>query len=204
MAILITDHRLGDRLKAERQEAGADRYDEVWDGVYVVPPMPNDEHQELVMGVGSVFHIAVFWAGHGEVRPGVNVSDREAGWEHSYRIPDVAVFLRGGRARNCGTHWCGGPDFLVEVLSPGDRTRDKFPFYAAVGVLEVLVIDRDPWALELYRLQDGAMRLVGRSTLEQPVVLSSAVLPLDFGLIAGDARPAIEIRHRDGLQRWVV
>jgi len=49
----------------------------------------------------------------------------------------------------------GGPDFAVEILNPGDRTPEKLPFYASVNVRELLVVDRDPWSLELFRLCDG-------------------------------------------------
>ncbi len=34
MAILLTDPVLEQRLKEERQAAGTDRYDEVWEDVY--------------------------------------------------------------------------------------------------------------------------------------------------------------------------
>ena len=97
--------------------------------------------------------------------PGVNLSDRDKGWEQNYREPDVAVFLRDGKAINCGTHWRGAADFLVEIISPGERTREKIPFYSSLGVVELLIIDRDPWTLELYRHQNGQLAKVGQSTL---------------------------------------
>ena len=37
------------------------------------------------------------------------------------------------RAKNCRTHWLGGPDFAVEIVSEDDRTRDKIPFYSESG-----------------------------------------------------------------------
>ena len=54
-----------------------------------------------------------------------------------------------------GTFWYGGPDFAVEVISPFDRSRKKFEFYARVGVRELLLVNRKPWSLELYRLDRG-------------------------------------------------
>ena len=69
---------------------------------------------------------------------------------------------------------------------------------------ELLLIDRDPWALELYRLGEDGLALAGTSTPEQPTVLTSAVLPLAFSLVPGDPRPVIEVVHADGLQRWRV
>jgi Uma2 family endonuclease len=204
MAILVLDSGLGARLKSERQRSDADHYDEVWDGVYVMPPMPNNEHQQIVIRVASIIQDCVGWPGLGDVLAGVNLSDREDGWEHNYRVPDVAVFLRGGRARNLGTHWQGGPEFLAEILSPNDQTRDKLPFYSLLGVREALLIDRDPWVLELYQLQNGHLVEIGRASLQQPAVLASAVLPLAFELVPGQARPFIKVTHRDRAQSWLV
>ena len=33
-------------LIRERRECGGDRYDEVWDGVYVMSPLADNEHQQ--------------------------------------------------------------------------------------------------------------------------------------------------------------
>ena len=91
----------------------------------------------------------------------------------------------------------------MEIVSPGDRTCEKLDFHAQVGTGELLVICRNPWKLELYRRADGEMRLVGQSTLDQPEVLQSEVIPLSFRLIPGDVRPRIEVVHRDN-GRWEV
>lgn len=48
MPALINDRQLEQRLRAERAASGADRFDEVWDGVYCLAPMPNHLHQLLV------------------------------------------------------------------------------------------------------------------------------------------------------------
>ena len=204
MNVLVLDPQLGERIKAEREACGGDRYDEVWDGVYVMPPLPNDEHQQLVMRLSYILQDVIGWPGLGEVRAGVNVSDREEGWQHNYRGPDVVVVLRGGRARNLGTHWVGGPDFIAEITSPHDDTRAKLPFYGEIGVRELLLVDRDPWALELYQLQVNQLVQVARATLDAPAVLTSAVVPLTFSLQAGTGRPQIEVVHSPGGQRWLV
>ena len=73
MAILVTDPSLQQRLMAEREECGADRYDEVWEGITMMAPMPNDEHQQIVMLLASILQETVGWPGLGEVRPGVNL-----------------------------------------------------------------------------------------------------------------------------------
>lgn len=204
MALMVLDPIEADRLKAERQASGADRYDEVWEGVYMMAPLANNEHQDLQLGLAGAIRNSIGWAGTARVHAGANVSDREDDWTHNYRIPDVVVVFPGGAARDCGTHWCGGPDFCAEIASPGDRSRDKLEFYAAIGVRELLLIDRAPWTLELYGLSGGHLKLIGRSDLRVPDAIASAVLPVSFRLTPGTQRPAIEVTHRDGVQRWLV
>lgn len=204
MALMVLDPGVEDRLKAERQASGADRFDEVWEGIYVMAPLANNEHQDIQAGLVSALQAAVVWAGLGRAQAGANVSDREASWEHNYRCPDVVVVLTDGVARDCGTHWCGGPDFATEISSEGDRSHEKFEFYSSIGVRELLLIDRDPWQLELYRLIDKQLESVARSTMTNQAQISSTVVPLSFRLIDGEPRPRIEVAHHDGTQRWLV
>ena len=204
MVALITDPSLEKQLIAQRQATGADKYDEAWEGVYVMAPLANDEHQNLVNELATVLTIVVGWAGLGKVRPGVNVSDRRKDWKENYRCPDVVVFLKDTQAENCGTHWYGGPDFAIEVISPGDRTLEKLPFYAKVAARELMVIDRNPWSIRLFRLRDDQLVEVGSSSLQQSHVLSSEVVPLSFRLLSVEQQPAIEIRHQDSAEKWLV
>ena len=76
MTTIITDRELEQRLRLEREASGADRYDEVWEGAYMMAPMPNDEHQQIVNRLASIFQDTIDWPGLGDVRPGINVSDR--------------------------------------------------------------------------------------------------------------------------------
>jgi Uma2 family endonuclease len=198
---ILDSDELADRVRAAA-ESHQNNKDEVWDSVWVELPRVNNEHQAIVGDLATIFQVTIGWTGLGQVRPGVNVSDRVEQWEHNFRCPDVVVYLNGTTARNFNTHWLGGPDFAVEVVSPNDRTREKFGFYAKVGTRELLMVDRDPWILELYRLQDGVLRLVGKSSLNRPDFLISEVLPFSFCLIKGDNRPMIEVAHADGVQRW--
>jgi Uma2 family endonuclease len=202
MATVSTDNLTEDQRIAQRQAWGADRWDEVWDGVYSMSPLPNIEHQFLVAKLTAILQAVLDAANPGIVFAGVNVSDREEGRAHDYRCPDVAVVLPGGPAQNCETHWCGGPDFLVEIVSPDDRSRQKLDFYARIGVRELFIVDRTPWALELYRLKEDELQSIGQSVVESPVQLQSTVLPLNFRLIAGQPRPVIEVVHQDGGQTW--
>jgi Uma2 family endonuclease len=204
MAMLVLNREVEEKLRAERKNRGIDQHDEVWDGVYVMSPDADDEHQELVSGFDFLMELVIARRGLGRVRPGVNVSDRDEGWTENFRVPDVVVFLQDTAAINRGTYWRGGPDFALEVISPNDRTREKLPFYAKVGVRELLVIDRDPWEMELYRLHVGELRSVGISTPSRADVLNSEVVPLTFRLVPGSPRSRIEAIHKDNGERWLI
>jgi Uma2 family endonuclease len=201
MTLIVTDPRERERLIAERRAAGGDRFDEVWEGDYVMAPLADDEHQDVQAALVSILYPLMHPQG-AFVRSGVNVTDRDQGWEHNYRCPDLVVFLAGTSARNCGSHWVGGPDFALEILSPGDRTQMKLPFYASVNVRELLVIAREPWSLELYRLRDGELASIGNIDASAADPLSSEVLRLSFRLVPASPRPIIEVRHRETGQTW--
>jgi Uma2 family endonuclease len=103
-----------------------------------------------------------------------------------------------------GSHWQGAADFLVEITSPGERTREKLPFYSRIGVVELLIVDREPWTLELYHNKNGQRTLAGRSSLAAPNVLVSQTVGLTFQLAAGDARPQIQVTHPANGQLWQI
>ena len=170
----------------------------------MMTPMPNDEHQDIVGALTSILREVVQLTGKGCVRPGVNITDETDDWTTNYRCPDVVAFLNDTSAVCHDTHWLGGPDFLIEVVSPDDRTRDKLDFYAKVGTREVLLVDRDPWALELRRLAGNELRLVGSATVDNAESVTSEVVGLSFCLKDGDKRPAIAIASEDGNRSWTV
>jgi len=204
MTTVVTDPGFERRVHEQRRATGADRYDEVWEGVYWMMPMPNDEHQELVTRLAGLLEFAVDWPGLGRVRAGVNLSDHEDDWEQNCRVPDLAVFLNEGAAVNRRSHWRGPADFLVEIVSPHDRTWEKIPFYSRLGVVELLIVDRDPWQLELYRHDVGELKLAGRSTIEGGEVLESRSVPLTFQLVAGEERPQIRVTHTESGRLWLI
>ena len=204
MAVLITDPSLEERFIEERKICGSDRWDEVWEGVYIVTPLPNNEHQRIVSRLVGILVEVITSSGLGEVFAGVNLCDVDGDWEHDFRGPDVAVFLKTGKAIDCGTHWRGAADFLVEIISPGDRTREKIPFYDRIGVVELLVIDREPWSLELYQRRDGHLQLAAQSTLEKNDVLKCSSFPLSFQLIPSNARPQIAVEQFLSNCKWLI
>src|SRR5205807_9908344 len=58
-----------------RQQREVDQYDEVWEGVYVVPPLAQNPHQDLVTSLSVVFFHVGHLEGRGSVLAGANVID---------------------------------------------------------------------------------------------------------------------------------
>jgi Uma2 family endonuclease len=202
--VLFYDQTAAVRLRAERQAAGIDGHDEVWEGVYVVSPIADIEHQEMGAELWHALRSCFLPEDGARVLPSVNVSDRMEGWINNFRVPDAAVFLANGPGRDCKTHWYRGPDLAVEILSNNDPAYEKMDFYAANGVRELLIIDRVPWAIEMYRISEGALKLVGavKTTADEP--LASEVVPAEFRLVAADPRPKIEVASTRESRRWLI
>ena len=201
---LVTDPVLARSLKSDRERSNGSSRDEVWDGVYVMSPAPDLEHQWIGQELWLVFRELLKQLGGGTAYNVLNVSDRVEGWVENFREPDVAVYSALNPAIRCGTHMCGGPDLAVEILSRNDPARHKLDFYSKVHTLELWILDRDPWKLELYRLEQGRLQLAGISSVESDERLLSRVLPVEVALIAGDDRPWIELRTTCGGAVWRV
>lgn len=204
MSMLINDPRLEENLIEARKRTGSDRWDEVWEGVYVVSPLPNNEHQKIVARLVAILDEVIDQAELGDVFPGLNLTDREDDWEFDYREPDLVVVLKTGKAVDCDTYLRGPADFLVEIVSPRDKTYEKIPFYDRLGVVELLIVDRDPWKLELYQRIDDHLQKTGESNLENGAVLKSNVVALAFQLVPGKDRPRIAVEHLQNEKKWLV
>lgn len=195
MATVVLDRQFAELLREQRAAAGSDRWDEVWEGTYMMAPLPNNEHQQIAARLAALFQQVAGWDSPAIVLVGTNVSDREKGWQQDYRCPDVVVYLPDNPALDLGTHWCGGPNFAVEIVSADDRSREKIPFYSKVGTRELLIVDRDPWALELFRRADGELQSAGTATTESGEILASEMRPLSFRLIGSEGGSTIQVVH---------
>jgi hypothetical protein len=204
MDTLIVDPHVSDRLIKQRRALGADKYDEVWEGVYVMAPAPNDEHQELSTRVARALLEAIEDTGLGVVRIGINLAIDPENWERDFRVPDVSVFLKNSSAICHGAFWSGSADFLVEIASPWDKTREKIDFYSRADSRELLIVDRDPWQLELLRSDGESLMSVAKVSPRDTSEISSAVLPLRFRLVPGDPRPKIEVFATQLSRTWTV
>ncbi len=143
-------------LLEERRRTGADRFDEIWEGVLHMVPPPTTGHQRLgsdlllvlapiakSKGLVPLYEAGVF-------RPTAGVMD--------YRTPDL-VFARPEALSDRGVE--GRAELIVEIRSPNDETDEKLPFYAEVGVSEVVAVDPITRRVELFENRDGRMHRRG-------------------------------------------
>ncbi len=141
-----------------RRRTGADKFDEMWKGVLHMVPAPSIDHQAFEGELEAWFR--TFWVAKsgGRVLHNVNVSHGED-WRDDYRIPDLILLLPTQLDFLRETHIQGPPSLVVEIRSPHDETNEKFSFYAALGVPEVLVVDRDSKVPRRHVLEQGHYRL---------------------------------------------
>ena len=204
MTALIRDRGLERALIRRRRRLGLDRYDEVWEGVYVMSPPPRSSHQRIAGWLDMILRQVVECTGRGLVLPVIGISDRHQGWKQNYRVPETAVFLNGTAARNYETHWVGGPDFCVEIASPGEKVEDKLPFYASIGTREVLLVLRSPQRLRLMTLINGELVVAGESSHTRSDWVSSNVVPLSFCMADNEHWQTFQVRRTDEPGSWVI
>jgi Uma2 family endonuclease len=185
-------------LIRDRKRKGLDLYDEVWEGVYVMASLPSMAHQRLVHILDAAIYEVVTREKRGQGWPGANVSDRRRDWKENHRIPDLVVLLKDSRAVEYDAFIHGGPDFVVEIQSPGDPTEEKIEFYSEIQVQELLTIHRDKRTLRLFRHDGKNLVPVEPSTFEGKKWLVSKVVPLAFRRVAQQGKPGTTVRRTDG------
>lgn len=113
------------------------------------------------------------------------------------------MFLNNSTAINRRTHWQGGPDLAGEIASPRDQTWEKIEFYASLGTRELIVVDRAPWAVELYRLSGSQLSLVSRTEIGSSTVLETESVSLRCRLVPGPERRLSEATIPNGSKSWL-
>ncbi|GAB3598835.1 hypothetical protein GCM10027586_01050 [Kineococcus gypseus] len=114
-----------------RRALGQDTHDEVWEGVYHVAPHAPAEHARLVVRLLVALHERAVSRGL------EGLAEFNLGQEGDYRVPDLAWVREGVEL----PLYVPTAVVVGEVLSPGDASRDKVPFYLAREVEEVWLID---------------------------------------------------------------
>lgn len=131
---------------------------ELIDGVVVMSPSPNPQHQRITMEIAT--QIALFLRNHavGEVLPeiDVHIGQGPTGGDLVYK-PEL-IFVRSERLPGMRDKIIGGPDLVVEVVSRGSRRMDsetKKNDYERFGVREYWLIDPERQAMTFWRLKEG-------------------------------------------------
>lgn len=157
-----------EQLIERRKRLGQDLYDEVWEGTYHMAPMARIGHGWLQAQVIALL-------GPLAERAGLLVSGPfNLGQSDDFRVPD------GGLHRgelDTEFVYLDTAAVVIEIVSPGDETYDKLPFYAAQGVDEILVVDPAERHVQVLVLAGDHYQDVEGSTV--------------LGIQAGDLKAAI-------------
>ncbi|MGO9973781.1 MAG: Uma2 family endonuclease [Solirubrobacteraceae bacterium] len=119
-----------EELLERRRQWGADTHDEVWEGVLRMNPAPHWRHADIQAQLIALLAPLARSTGLRVVGE-FNLGDPD-----DYRVPDAALTKPGG-----GELYNQTAALVVEVVSPGDDTWRKLPFYAAHAVAELLIVD---------------------------------------------------------------
>ncbi len=143
-------------LRERREQLDLDRYDEVWDGVLHMNPIPSAEHQYIIQQLAVMLDPVAHDAG---LFPLLQTFAIGAG-KHDFRIPDGG--LHRGKPQGV---WQQTAALVVEVLSPRDVAWHKLDFYAAHDVAELLIIDPKERRVHWLARADGEYEPIERSVL---------------------------------------
>jgi Uma2 family endonuclease len=147
----------------EHKNSDASQWDETWNGVLHVPPVPNGMHQDFEHELTSYLKRRWGKPNRGLVRHQVNLTsiDDPVDWMTDYRIPDIVMVDRARLHIDKNTYMVAAPLVAIEIYSSGDESYAKLPFYATLEVTEVWVIDRDEKTVEVRALNEkGQYRLL--------------------------------------------
>lgn len=144
-----------DALLAERRRLGLDAFEEIWEGEYhLMVPGPSGRHGQLDAELLAALR------SHAKAAGLTPTTQTNIGTFHDHRVPDQS-YHRGLTDRT----YFDTAALVVEVVSPGDESWQKFDFYAAHGVDEVLIADPDTASLHWFRLVDATYVAVDRSAV---------------------------------------
>jgi len=151
---------------------------EIIDGELFVTRAPHWRHQKVC---GRLFAVLDIWSissglGYAVIGAGVIFGDNDD------VIPDV-VWVSKDRYNSLidqAGHLLGAPELVIEVLSAGkeNERRDrelKLKLYSSRGVLEYWIADWRTQQIEVYRREDGVLKL--QMTLYATDSLTSPLLP---------------------------
>jgi Uma2 family endonuclease len=145
-----------EELLERRRRSGLERLDEVWEGVLHMVPAPNHAHADIAQQLAEILGPAARAAGLSPTMHEFNLGDSK----DDFRVPDGGLHRPGAS----GT-WHPTAALVVEIVSPGDESWEKLPFYAAHEVDETLIVDPATRGCHWLALSGGEYRPIERSGL---------------------------------------
>ena len=151
---------------------------EIIDGELFVTRAPHWKHQNVADNVCTELKL---WSrqtrlGDAATTPGMIFSDADnvisdVVWASNERLAEIL---------DEAGHLTGAPELVVEVLSPGQeqarRDRElKLKLYSVQGVREYWIFDRQQQKVEVYRRENGVLKLA--ATFFKEDNLTSPLLP---------------------------
>jgi hypothetical protein len=143
-------------LLERRRRLGQDRKDEVWKGVLHMVPAPGHRHADVAQQLAVILDGPARAAGLQPTMAEFNLGDSE----EDFRVPDGGLHRPGAAEM-----WHPTAALVVEIVSSGDETWDKLPFYAAHHVDEILIVDPDAREVHWLGLSGDRYEPVERSGL---------------------------------------
>ncbi len=129
--VIVGEHPEITALITRRRQLGHDRLDEVWNGVLHMNASPAGRHGRVEEEISRILSplarelglipIGQFNLGHSE---------------NNFRVPD-----KGYLDIDEDLVWFPSAVVVVEIVSPGDESLEKFDHFFEHGVKEVLVVD---------------------------------------------------------------
>ena len=156
MLVLGTPPPELEALLERRRQAGVDRLDEVWQGVRHMVPGPSFEHARISQQLAVLLDGPARAAGLRPTMSEFNLGESE----HDFRVPDGGLHRPGASGV-----WQATAALVVEILSPGDESWQKLPFYAAHDVDEILIVDPTERTVTWLGLRDGEYHPLQQSAL---------------------------------------
>jgi len=143
---------------------------EIVDGQLVMSPVPAPPHQRISTRLGSEINPFVRARNLGNFYSSPLHSVLAEGVDYE---PDLAFVSKGREEDFRGGAFFGPPDLIIEVISRSNRSHDtktKFRHYQRYGVREYWMVDPDESSIEVWFLEEGKYRLLGRFSPGEQVV----------------------------------
>ena len=134
---------------------------ELWNGELIMPPAPDEYHQESVLD----FAVALRdWVRDGNLGKVYTAPFDMVLAPRQVTQPDV-LFVAKDRLDIVRKRVRGPADLVVEVISDFSHERDRIKkrdLYEQHGVKEYWILDQDAGTIEVFFLVSGQYRLIGR------------------------------------------